>query len=48
MNPGHLAKGKEGGTYAVVTFDPTKMDMVDSEMVENRARERIRVDIINI
>lgn len=56
INPGTICKASTGGTFASITIDPQVIasqgldfnnNLKDSKM-NNRAQERIRVDINNI
>eukprot|EP00465_Bigelowiella_longifila_P012469 CAMPEP_0185274510 /NCGR_PEP_ID=MMETSP1359-20130426/52008_1 /TAXON_ID=552665 /ORGANISM="Bigelowiella longifila, Strain CCMP242" /LENGTH=79 /DNA_ID=CAMNT_0027867513 /DNA_START=236 /DNA_END=475 /DNA_ORIENTATION=+ len=47
LNPGKLAKGPSGGTYAMVTLHDLK-EQVEGDEFDRKAADRIRVDVVKI
>jgi len=47
VNPGKLAKGPSGGTYAMVTLHDLK-EQVEGDEFDRKTQDRIRVDVVKI
>ena len=51
INPGHLVKGANGGSYAVLdihSIKQEKLDENDQEEISNNVKDRVRVEIRRI